>query len=863
MRRFFQPFGTLSQGAARKTLLSIGVYLTVFAAPTAQANNHNYDVFFNAGDTQSLTGVRGLTDIKALSNGMLFATTTLVQSNSGDLGGSVGLAHRTLFDDHILGFHGSLDLQRRRNASMHHQMAAGAEWLTDTWDGRVNAYVPTSKALKVGQFRSSTTTKDEFQGNALQRRVTGFSPSGYVTEEAFTTLDAEIGHLIPNDRALELRGYVGAYASSADTVGSTLGGRIRLEAVPTDNFKAEFALLYDEFLGGRASLNLALSLGKKPTTSGVRPLQDRFRQPISRMVGVSNSSTIDSKKRTVYNNDTSTVGSVTPVSDSPQTIAHIDNSHTPNTTATKGTAENPFVSIDECKSTQTNIHCGNAKAIYIHSGKSVKADTNGKRDNDQNNATPYSGHIQLNDEQILAGDGATSGVFKFVSNKLSPVLVGKTASTPIVTMGNETTLQGIRFGWHYGFNASNANAPFKNLSNGVMTNTAILSDNKDGVNISDIVITGYTESINGGTYSNSNNFTTGIHIKSTEGEKNTSIKNTIIQSSLVDAVLVEAAGNGNTDIKQFVSIKGSDLTRNGRGVHVSVSANAPNGQDIKQTVKIGGNIVDRQLVKSNITKNNNEGILVESLSKADQIIRVNQTQITDNIGAGIFANFGESSSTNGQTGSELDISETFIVQNEGGGVGIISNGGNSNATLKDTLMIGNIPKPRGASIQLNGTYDTALDGTAQNKGYTQARGIGLYAENKDTNSVSNQKVGITGDYRYIGHTRSQVYMRSNVNQATSKQTFNIATTSTPNINKLYTDKGKIVIKQKSNGQDYYALEAETDPNNPSVNLTIERTLGHWDGTTNCVTRNQEFTGDALKYIVTDPNVGTCTEKEIQ
>lgn len=864
MRRFVQ--NTHPPKTSKWVSLSVGLALFL---PTYVHANHDYDVFFNAGDTQSTAGIQGLSDLKATPNGMLFATTALTQSNSGDFGASLGIAHRTLKGNHILGFYGAVDLQRGKNEYLHHQAVIGAEWLSHRWDGRINAYIPTSEPFKFGEFKSSISTKDEFKANTLQRRVTGFTPSGYITEEAFNTIDAEIGRLIPNDRELELRGYLGAYASQADVVGETVGGRIRFEALPTDNFKAEFTLLYDDFFKGRGSLNLSLSLGKKPTASGVRTLQDRFRQPISRTLGIQNTAKIDKKKRTVYNNDVSTVGNITPVKKAPETIAHIDNSHTANTTANKGTAENPFTSIDECKSTQNNVNCNNAKAIYIHSGNSVIVNDKGIQADDQNNAKPYSGHIKLNDEQMLVGDGATSGVFRFVSNKLNPVIVGQTQTDPIIEMGNRTKLQGVRLGWHYGFNVSNSNAPLKELaaSAGVMTNTAVLSDNKDSVSISDIVITGYTEVIDGQSkYGNNRNFTTGIHIKSTEGEKNTVIRNAVIQSSLVDAVLIEANGNGNTDIKQFVGIEGSDFTRNGRGVHIS--ATGSNGQDLKQTVKISGNKVNRSLVKSNITKNNNEGILVESLTKADQIIRVNQTQITDNMGAGIFANFGESSNVNGETGSELDISETFIVQNEGGGVGVISNGGNSNATLKDTLLIGNIKKPTSTTIGLKGAYDTALDGTAQNKGYIQASGIGLFAENKDNNTnntASNQKIAITGDYRYIGHDKAQVYMRSSATKATSKQTFDIAKTKNPDVNKLYTDKGKMVIKQNSNGQDYYALEAETDPNNPSVNITIGRTLGHWDGSTpaDCTLSRQEFTGDALKYIVTDPTTGACTEKEIQ
>lgn len=847
-----------------KALLGFTTSLAVFSAPYAQAGNHNYSVFFNAGDTRSLTGIQGLTDVKALSNGILFATSSLTQSNTGDLGASAGLAYRGLSNNYIWGLNTALELQRGKNEHLHHQVVAGAEWLSPVWDVRLNAYIPTSEPFKFGHFDSSTTSKDEFQGNALKRRVTSFSPSGYITEEALTTLDAEVGRLIPNDRELELRGYIGAYASQADIVGETVGGRIRFEALPTDNFKAELALLYDEFYGGRGSLNLSLALGKKPTASGIRPLQDRFRQPISRMIGIRNSSSIDNKKRTVYNNDVSTVGKVTNVSDANNTIAHIDNSHTTNNAAKKGTAENPYTSIEECKTARANIHCGNAKTIYIHSGKSVIKDDKGKQKNNQDSAQPYAGHIALKEGQTLVGDGATTGLFRFVSNKLNPVIVGKIATTPIIEMHNKTTLQGIRLGWHYGFNSSDANASFKNLPNGIMTNTAILSDNKDSVNIADIVITGYTESIKGGDYKSDNNFTTGIHIKSTEGEKNTTIRNAIIQSSLKDAVLIEANGNGNDDIKQFVAIQGSDLTRNGRGVRVSANNISSGGKGIQQTVKISGNDVNRALVKSNITKNNNEGILVESISKADQIIRVNQTQITDNIGAGIFANFGESSSVNGKTGSELDVSETFIVQNEGGGVGVISKGGNSNVALKDTLMVGNIPKPTSNKIGLKGTYGKSLDNQSSGSSalYTQASGIGLYAENKDSAGLSsNQKIAIKGDYRYIGHQKAQVYIKSSAGQATSKQTFDIASTKNPDVNKLYTDIGKIVIKQRSNGEYYYALEAETQPNNPSTNKVMERPLAHWDGTTDCTLRNQEFTGDALKYINTDSTKGACTEKE--
>lgn len=870
-------------------LLAGGVLL----APMQSLSASHYDVFFNAGDAESYTGFSGLKSIKPLDNGFVFASANVATSNKGNNSLGLGLGYRTLGQNSIYGLYGSLDAQMGKSEYTHHQVSLGGERLGQVWDARINAHIPTSKAKEFGSFTIKETTEDAFSGNKLQSKVTGFTPSGFLTEEAMTTVDAEIGALIPNDRELELRGYIGSYFSTAKYTEDAVGGRIRLEALPTDNFKVDFSLSYDELFEARGSLNLSLALGKKATTSGVRPLQDRITQPIYRQVGLKTTDILDTSKRTAYNGDQSTVGTVRDINGA-DNIAHINNDpKNVNTNATKGTVENPFTSISECQQASTGVNCNNSEIIYIHTGKSVTLTTSNNttsRASNQNDATPYVGNIALKENQSLVGDGAETGTFKNVASGFGPVLVSaedKNSTTPtaIITMNNNTLLQGVRLGWHFGFNDSQTTSQMstKDLATGqYMSNYGVFAQDKQGVNIKDVGITGYVEAIDGkSNYDSTRNFDTGIYIKATNGTSTTVLRNVIVQASLNDGLKVEAIDDASTnasgeDITQTVNAYGLGLLRNGRGARLTAQDNNASTGTINQVLAIRAYEFDNTVSKSVIQQSNNEGVLVDSTNTgtnqtvANQILTIDNAQINDNVGAGVFADFAKSQGNQtGTTGSKLSINETFIYRNEGGGVAALSSAGTTDILIEDTQIFGNIAKkdasfytdlqdnvigfvhaPLGQT--LNGDAIEGCGSTSANTCETARKvgqGIGLYAKNTDDGTTASvQNIELKNFATYQLHNKAQMYVEAGTSHANSKQTLNIQ-----NIENLsITDTMKLAGQYNNQG----LLETQTGTSVPVV--------AHDDGVTGCTPSTQVFENNANDYVTIGSEVDTqnpCTEKE--
>lgn len=869
----------------RYPIYSLLIANSVLFAPVQGLSAPHYSVFFNAGDTETFTGFSGLTPIKMLNNGFVFASTEVTTSNEGHNSFGAGLGYRTLGQQAIYGMYGGLAAQMSKSDYTHHQASFGVERLGQRWDARLNAHIATSKAKEFGAFSIKETTEDVFSGNKLQTTVTGFTPSGFLTEEAMNTVDAEIGTLIPNDRNLELRGYVGSYFSNAKYTDDAIGGRIRLEALPTDNFKVDFTLSYDELFEARGSLNLSLALGKKATTSGVRTLQDRLSQPIYKQVGVKTTAILDESKRTAYNGDQSTVGTVRDVENA-SNIAHINNApQNVNSSATKGTVENPFTSIDECQSATAGVNCNNGKVIYIHTGKSVTLTTSNNttsRASNQNDATPYVGNIALNEEQSLVGDGASSGIFKNVATGYGPVLVSKTDKntsnpTAIVTMNNNTLLQGVRLGWHFGFNDSQTTSQMnvKDLATGHMSNYGVFAQDKQGVVITDVGITGYVEAIDGTDgYSDDRNFDTGIYIKATTGSSNAVIRNAVIQANLNDGLKVEAVDSAGADISQTVSAYGVGLLRNGRGARlVADDQNTATGT-INQTLSIKAYEFDKTVSKSVIQQSNNEGVLIDSTDNtiANQTVTIDNAQIHDNVGAGVFADFAKSQgNATGTTGSTLNVKETFIYRNEGGGVAVLSSQGATDVLIEDSQIFGNIAKESASfytDLQDNvigfvhGTLGQTLSGeiiegcgTTTNTCETDrkvAQGVGLYAKNTDDGSnASVQNIDVKNFTPYSLHTKAHVYVESRVSNAGSKQVLNMENTD----NLTITEAMKLAGKYDNKG----LLNTQTGVSVPIVK--------HYDGTQDagCLANGQEFKNNANDYVVIGSEVTSttlCTEKPL-
>jgi hypothetical protein len=167
--------------------------------------------------------------------------------NGGDLASNIGLGTRISNEkgSFILGLNAYYDFRNHKSFSSH-QLAAGLELLTPSFDIRLNAYQPFS-----GKYDIKGPYFYNFQGH--------YAYSKEKILYAFPSCDAEIGFTLP-DPFTQIGGYlsIGSYylfkqKAIHHSAGHTLGGRIRLNCNPADyiSFGAEYT--YDHLFKNRAN----------------------------------------------------------------------------------------------------------------------------------------------------------------------------------------------------------------------------------------------------------------------------------------------------------------------------------------------------------------------------------------------------------------------------------------------------------------------------------------------------------------------------------------------------------------------------------------------------------------------------------
>ena len=207
---------------------------------------------------------------------------------------NIGLGHRHMFTDWILGGYGYYDKRHTQFGSSYNQFTGGLELMSVDWAFRANGYLPENKTETITSGANVTVIRP---GDQINVQI-----DGIVQEKALPGVDGEVGYLlpIPWKETYELRVYAGGYHFfGEDNFESVTGPRGRVEwraydlpvLGPGSRFMMGVEAQWDEPRGsqafGLASLRIPFDVfSDKSKRKGLKGLDRRMLQPVIRDVDV-------------------------------------------------------------------------------------------------------------------------------------------------------------------------------------------------------------------------------------------------------------------------------------------------------------------------------------------------------------------------------------------------------------------------------------------------------------------------------------------------------------------------------------------------------------------------------------------------
>ena len=211
---------------------------------------------------------------------------------------NIGLGHRHMFQEWILGGYGYFDHRNTPFNNVYNQFTGGLEALSVDWDFRVNGYLPENK--------TETITRNANVGVIQPGDQINVKIDGIVQEKALPGLDGEVGYLLPIPWKAytavfdETRVYAGGYhflgEGQFESVTGTRG-RVEWRAYdlpalgPGSRFMMGVEAQWDEPRGsqafGLASLRIPFDVfSDKSTRKALTGLDRRMLQPVIRDVDI-------------------------------------------------------------------------------------------------------------------------------------------------------------------------------------------------------------------------------------------------------------------------------------------------------------------------------------------------------------------------------------------------------------------------------------------------------------------------------------------------------------------------------------------------------------------------------------------------
>ncbi|MCS6813162.1 MAG: right-handed parallel beta-helix repeat-containing protein, partial [Cyanobacteria bacterium] len=154
---------------------------------------------------------------------------------------------------------------RNTGRSSFNQIGVGLEFLSPTFDARINGYFPVGATRN--QVATSTAGGFAFVGNSLV--LSGLRQF----ETAATVVDAEVGReIVPIGSNGSLRAYAGTYLISAQGSPTVVGVKGRVEALPSDFFNVGVSVQNDGLFDTRVVFTVGASFpGTSPQGGNVPP----------------------------------------------------------------------------------------------------------------------------------------------------------------------------------------------------------------------------------------------------------------------------------------------------------------------------------------------------------------------------------------------------------------------------------------------------------------------------------------------------------------------------------------------------------------------------------------------------------------
>lgn len=195
--------------------------------------------------------------------------------NNGRMGSNLAVGYRSLNDigKYILGGYLAYD-NRDTGAQFFHQISAGLEFFAESWDMRLNAYLPVGKTNT--QLSETILNSGTFQGTQFlidrERRF----------DAAMGGVELEAGTIVNTGDAGYLRPYLGTYYYTATNSIGALGIKGGL-AYYGDLVNAGLSIQNDRIFGTSILFNIGINLSNRSERKVTPPtLLDRMNEPISR-----------------------------------------------------------------------------------------------------------------------------------------------------------------------------------------------------------------------------------------------------------------------------------------------------------------------------------------------------------------------------------------------------------------------------------------------------------------------------------------------------------------------------------------------------------------------------------------------------
>ncbi|MEC4852252.1 MAG: right-handed parallel beta-helix repeat-containing protein, partial [Jaaginema sp. PMC 1079.18] len=247
-------------------------------------------------------------------------------------------------DRAILGTYLGYDFRNTQSATFH-QVSGGLEWLSETWEVRLNGYLPLGKRryLVAENFTVlvNNFSQPRFQDHFLMVMQEQVTRRDRQFESALAGFDFEVGTSLLEGSEGDLRAYLGMYFYGGEGTESYGGVRSRLLARYHNNFNASLTLQSDGKYGTNLLFQIGMSWGgfrdRALMQSPRQSLLKKLAQPLIRQDRI----VIDTQFESEIFATRSQVFLTNPITGQPWRFFHV----TPGGSNGDGTVEFPFNNI--------------------------------------------------------------------------------------------------------------------------------------------------------------------------------------------------------------------------------------------------------------------------------------------------------------------------------------------------------------------------------------------------------------------------------------------------------------------------------------------------------------------------------------